>query len=103
MAFRRRRFADLVERQLDLFETESAELLEDVDQALEAYNAADRHDAEELYGDYADRVDLAREELEELRDAYRLTLEEDAAEEYAAAFAGAVRVRLPHLALELDD
>ena len=103
MAFRRRRFADLVERQLDLFETESAELLEDVDQALEAYNAADRHDAEELYGDYVDRVDLAREELEELRDAYRLTLEEDAAEEYAAAFASAVRVRLPHLALELDD
>jgi hypothetical protein len=102
MAFRRRRFADLVERQLDLFEAESAELLDDVDTALEAYNGADRDDAEELYGDYVDRVDLAREELEELRDAYRLTLEEDAAEEYAAAFAAAVRVRLPHLALELD-
>jgi hypothetical protein len=103
MAFRRPRFADLVERQLDLFQTESAGLLDDVDDALEAYNAADRDDAEELYGDYVDRVDLAREELEELRDAYRLTLEEDAAEEYATAFAAAVRVRLPHLALELDD
>lgn len=103
MAFRRRRFADLVERQLDLFETESAALLDDVDEALEAYNTAERDDAEELYGDYVDRVDLAREELEELRDAYRLTLEEAAAEEYATAFAAAARVRFPHLALELDD
>jgi hypothetical protein len=103
MALRHRRFADLVQRQLDLFVADNAGLLHDVDAALEAYDDAARDEAEERYGAYVDLVDTAREELEELRDAYRLTLEEDAADEYAADFAAGVRDRLPHLALELDD
>jgi hypothetical protein len=103
MALRRRRFADLVRRQLDLFVADNAGLLRDVDAALEAYDAAGRDEAEERYGAYVDLVDTAREELEELRDAYLLTLEEDAADEYAAAFSAGVRERLPHLALELDE
>jgi len=103
MAFRRPRFADLVERQLDLFVADNDELLREVDAALDDYDASGRDEAEERYGAYVDLVDTAREELEELRDAYRLTLEEDAADEYAASFSSGVRVRLPHLALELDD
>jgi hypothetical protein len=103
MALRRRRFADLVRRQLDLFVADNAGLLRDVDAALEAYDTAGRDDAEEHYGAYVDLVDTAREELEELRDAYLLTLEDDAAGEYAATFSAGVRERLPHLALELDE
>jgi hypothetical protein len=103
MAFRRPRFAELVERQLDLFVADNTELLHELGEALDAYDAAGRDEAEERYGAYVDLVDTAREELEELRDAYRLTLEEDAGDEYATSFSSAVRTRLPHLALELDD
>ena len=72
-------------------------------EALRAYNPAERDEAEELYGDYLDLVETGQDELEDLRDTYASTLDEETAEEYAAAFTAAVRNRLPHLALELDD
>jgi hypothetical protein len=100
--FRRTPFADVIERQLDLFLAENAGLLADADAALAAYNRAERDEAEERYGDYADRVDWAREALEDLRDTYARTLDEDAAEEYEAAFNAEARVRFPDLSLELD-
>jgi hypothetical protein len=98
----RGRFVDLVGRQLDLFEAENGDLLDDCRTALDAYNAADRDDAEELYGDYVDRVDLAREALEAYRDTFARTLDADSAEEYEAVFNERARKRFPGLALELD-
>ena len=53
--FRRRRYGELVERDLDLFASEDGELLDDVDRALERYNAAEADEAEDLYGDYHSR------------------------------------------------
>jgi hypothetical protein len=97
----RGRFVDLVERQLELFEAESGDLLDDCRTALDAYNAASRDDAEELYGDYVDAVDAARDALTAYRDTFARTLEPDAVEEYEAAFNQLARRRLPELGLEL--
>ena len=91
-----------MERQLALFERESADLIADADAALAAYNRAAADEAEELYGDFVDRVDLARDELLELRDTFARTLDdEDAREEYEEAFNRVVRRRLPRFGLEL--
>jgi hypothetical protein len=100
--FRGRRFRDLVERQLDLFESEHAGLIRDAEATLRAYDAAPREHAEERYGDYVDLVDTGQDELTALRDAYARTLDEDAAEEYREAFNRRARKRLPRFGLELD-
>jgi hypothetical protein len=99
----RRRFRDVVERQLDLFEREQAGLIHDVDAAEDTYNRAGREEAEELYGDYLDLVETATEVLAQLRDYYASSLDEDAAEEYEDAFNRAVLRRLPRFALEIED
>jgi hypothetical protein len=94
--FRRRgAFGDVVERQLDLFSGEHADLLARCAAALRDYDAAPAEEAEERYGDYADLADEAREALEELRDAYAATLDADTAERYAAAFDTAAGERFP--------
>jgi hypothetical protein len=99
----RRRFADVVSRQLDLFAAEQADLIEDVQLFLRAYNEAPRDEAEERYGDYVDRVDLAAEALAELRNTYARTLDGDAAEEYEAAFEKAAAKRFPRLGSALRE
>jgi hypothetical protein len=99
----RRRFRDVIERQLDLFEREQAGLIHDVEKAEDAYNRAGREEAEELYGDYLDLVETATEVLAQLRDYYASSLDEDAAEEYEDAFNRAVLRRLPRFALEIED
>jgi hypothetical protein len=99
----RGRFVDLVERQLELFEADNADLLQDCRDALDAYNSASKEDAEELYGDYVDAVDTARDALLEYRDAYAASLDEEAAEEYENVFNRLVHMRLPSLGLELDS
>ena len=99
----RRRFREVIERQLDLFEREQAGLIHDVETAEDAYNRAGREEAEELYGDYLDLVETATEVLAQLRDYYASSLDEDAAEEYADAFNRAVLRRLPRFALEIED
>jgi hypothetical protein len=96
------RFVELVERQLELFETEHESLLEDCRVALDAYNAASRDEAEELYGDYVDLVDSARDALLGYRYAYAATLDDEAVDEYEEVFNRLARKRLPSLALELD-
>jgi hypothetical protein len=101
--FRRRRFADLIERQLELFEREQAGLIRDCEAAERAYDEAEREDAEERYGDYVDLVETGTELLADLRDAFASTLDEDAAAEYEAAFNRAVLKRLPRFALEIDQ
>jgi hypothetical protein len=98
----RGRFVDLVERQLELFETEHADLLQDCRASLDAYNAASREEAEELYGDYVDQVDAARDALLAYRYTYARTLDDEAAAEYEEVFNRVARKRLPRLGLELS-
>ena len=103
MIFGRRRFSDVIERQLALFVEEDGDLLEDVAAALERYNRADRDEAEELFGDYQLAIEAATDRLAELRDAFARSLEEDDADEYVAEFNAAVVRRWPELALTIDD
>jgi hypothetical protein len=99
---RPRPFAELVERQLDLFAVDQAGLVADCEAALRAYDSAETDTAEEAFGDYADSVDALREELEGARDAYAATLDEDAARAYGAAFAAEAHRRFPQYVLEFD-
>ena len=101
MSFRRDRFGDLIRRQLDLFAEDEAELLREAEEAERAYDAAEREDAEEAYGDYQLVLESIADELEELRDTYASTLDADAAGAYAQAFARAARKRFPKLRAEL--
>jgi hypothetical protein len=92
----------VIERQLDMFQSEHAGLIRDTDAALEAYNNAPRHEAEERYGDFLDLVETGSEELTDMRDAYAKTLEPDSAEEYRELFNRLVRKQLPRFGLKLD-
>ena len=103
MRFGRRPFTDVIERQLDLFEREQADLIAECEAAEEAYDEADRDEAEERYGDYVDLVETGTEALADLRDAFARTLDEDKAEAYEVAFNRAVARRLPRFALEIGD
>jgi hypothetical protein len=100
---RRGRFSDTIERQLDLFEREHRGLIEDCIAAERSYNRADRDEAEERYGDYVDLVETGTEVLAALRDNFASTLEDDAAEDYEAAFNLAVLKRFRRFALEIED
>ena len=100
---RRRRFAELVSRQLDLFEREHAGLVADCEAAERAYDRAPRDEAEERYGDYVDLVETGTELLADLRDHYASSLPVESAEEYEEAFDRAVRRRLPRFALEIEE
>jgi hypothetical protein len=97
------RFAELIDRQLDLFEEQDSEFLARVEAAERAYDEADREDAEEVYGRYQELVEFGTETLAEMRDAYARTLDDDAADEYVAEFNEAVHRRLPRFALEIDE
>lgn len=99
----RRRFSDVIRRQLDLFVQEHRGLIEDCVAAERAYNRADRDEAEERYGDYQDLVETGTEALADLRDTYARTLDEETAEEYEEAFNRAVMKRLPRFALEIEN
>jgi hypothetical protein len=97
----RGRFADVIERQLDLFLNEHAGLINDTEAALRAYNDASRDEAEERYGDFLDLVETGTDELTSMRDAYAGSLDEDSAEEYRELFNRLVRKRLPRFGLEV--
>jgi hypothetical protein len=100
--FRRRRFREVIERQLAFFEQDDAELLDDVDRALDKYDRAERDEAEELYGDYQLAIEAATDRLAELRDTYARTLEENA-EQYEREFNNAVVERWRDLALTIEE
>lgn len=103
MSFRRRRrFGQVVVRQLALFAEDDADLLADVDAALERYDGADREEAEELFGDYQLALEAAAERLAELRDAYARTLADGDDDAYAAEFNRAVAQRWPALTGAID-
>lgn len=105
MGLRRRRFSDLVERQLDLFTADHRSEITDLVRALDEHHRATRDDAQEAYGDYQDRVDWAAQDLLAIRDAYAATLDDDTAAAYARAFARGVRRHFPALshAVETED
>jgi hypothetical protein len=99
----KRRFADLIARQLDLFVRDNLELLEACDEAELAYDRAGREEAEERFGDYQELVETGTELLADLRDNFASTLDEAAAEEYEDAFNRAVVKRLPRFGLEIEN
>ncbi len=106
MILRRSRFRDLVQRQLDLFATDEAVLLEEAEEADTAWTQAERDETEERYGDYQLVVDTIGERLYDLREAYAATLEDDAtAAEYRSAFDSAAGKRFRRYAgfLESED
>lgn len=104
MSFRRRsRFHDLVERQLDLFAADEAELLAEAAVAEEAWNRSGRDEAEEAYGDYQLVVDAIADRLLDIRTAYAAPLDEGAAAGYMAAFNAAATRRFRRYATLLAD
>ena len=103
MIFRRDRFGHVIARQLELFERDYPEVIQEAQARLAAYNRAERDEAEELYGDYVDAVETGTEILADLRDGYARTLEEGVDEHYERAFNAAVAKRLPPFALEIEN
>jgi hypothetical protein len=95
--FRRQRFGDLVRRQLDLFEEDETDLLREAETAVRAYDNAEREEAEEAYGDYQLVLESVVESLEELRDTYAMTLDDDSRKAYELTFSRAARKRFPTL------
>jgi hypothetical protein len=95
---RRARFADVIARQLDLFEREHPGDVAEAQLRLDAYNEADRDGAEELYGDYVDAVDVVKDQLEQIRDAYAATLDGQTRAAYEREFARALAKRFPRFA-----
>jgi hypothetical protein len=100
---RKRRFADLIVRQLDLFVRDQLDLLEACNEAERTYERAERDEAEERFGDYQDLVETGTELLADVRDNFARTLDEEAAEEYEVEFNRAVGRRLPRFALEIEN
>ena len=98
--FGRSRFTKLAETQLDLFLRDHRDVVAEVERRLDAYNRADRSEAEELYGDYVDAVETGAEILAEMRDHFAHTL--DGPDEYVHAFNRAVARRLPAYAGEVE-
>ncbi len=100
----RRRFVDLIARQLDLFEADNADLIADCAAAVRSYDAAPRDEAEERYGDYLDLVQTGTEILAGMRDHYAsASLDESGSSDYQRAFNRAAAKRFPRFALELED
>jgi isocitrate dehydrogenase kinase/phosphatase len=99
--FRRARFRTVIDAQLDLFEREHRDVIDEANERLAAYNRAGRDEAEELYGDYVDSVETGTELLADLRDHYAQTL--DDADRYLVEFNRAVQKRLPAFALEIEN
>jgi hypothetical protein len=93
MMFGRGRFAELVGRQLDLFESEEAETLDEAATADREWSRASKEDAEERYGDYQLVVDALADRLLDIRESYAATLDDGTADEYRTAFGGAARKR----------
>jgi hypothetical protein len=99
----RRRFGELIDRQLDLFEQDNADLFERLEDAEDEYRRAGRADAEERFGDLQELLAEGGETLVGLRDTYAETLDDKAADEYAGAFDFAVLRRFPQFVLELGE
>ena len=102
MILRRGRFQDLVERQLDLFESET-DLITEAAEADAAWSTASADESEELYGDYQLVVDAIGDELRDMQETFAATLDDDTADAYRAAFEKAARKRYGRLVAFLED
>jgi len=100
--FRRDRFRELVERQLDLFASET-DLLEEATDADAAWTSASADETEELYGDFQLVVDAIGEKLYDIRETYASTLEPGTADQYRTAFDRAARKRFERYASFLEE
>ena len=99
----RRRFDDLVQRQLDLFEADEGPLLDEADEADAAWTRAPREETEERYGEYQLVVDEIAERLLDIRETYASSLDERTAERYRAAYnRHALKRFRPYAALLVD-
>ena len=106
MLRRNDRFAELIERQLDLLQTDEADLLREAEEAEAAWIASGRNDAEEAYGDFQLVVDAIGDRLLETRDTYAASLAPDAIDDYRASFnraAGRRFRRYPTIVADLAD
>jgi len=102
--FRRRgRFHDLVERQLNLFATDDADLLAEAAEAESAWNSATAEDAEEAYGDYQLVVDAIADRLLDIRETYASSLDDDTSGGYTAEFTRQATRRFRRYATLLAD
>lgn len=100
---RRSRFYDLVERQLDLFATDDANLLAEAAEAEAAWNSSAADGAEEAYGDYQLVVDAIADRLLDIRETYASALDEDVSSEYTAEFTSQATRRFRRYATLLAD
>ena len=99
---RRRRFDDLITRQLNLFAEAHGEILREIEEHRARWRTATRDGAEEAFGDEQDRVDWAAEELADLFGQYAAALDDATEEEYRSEFSRAVRRRFNPLADAFD-
>ena len=102
MILRRGRFQDLVERQLDLFES-GTDLIAEAAEADARWSTAAADESEELYGDYQLVVDAIGDELRDMQETFAATLDDDTTDDYRAAFEKAARKRYGRLAAFLED
>jgi len=100
--FRRSRFGELVDRQLDLFEADT-ELLDEAAEADAAWSHASADESEERYGEYQLIVDAIGEALYETRETYAATLDPETADGYRRDFDRAARKRFGRLAAFLEE
>ena len=103
MSLRRRPFADLVRRQLDIFTQDEAALLQEARTAEIAWQRSGRESAEEAYGDWQLVADSIAERLLDLRETYGGTLDETTGPTYRGVFDGQARKRFPRFVALLDD
>lgn len=103
MILRRGRFHELVQRQLDVFEVDDAELLHDAAESDAAWTNAEPDVTEELYGDYQLVVDAIGERLYEIRESYARSLDEPTARDYRIAFNRAVERRMGRYATFVNE
>jgi isocitrate dehydrogenase kinase/phosphatase len=101
MIFRRARFAQVIEAQLELFARDHRDVIDEARDRLAAYDRAGRDEAEELYGDYVDAVETGTEILADLRDHYARTVDDP--DRYCVEFNRTVAKRLPAFALEIEN
>ncbi len=99
----RRRFGDLIDRQLRVFAEDHADRLARIRATRVDYRASGRDEAEERYGDYADELEWAAEDLAAMRDGFAETLDERVEQRYLEEFRKTVAKRMPEIAKALED
>ena len=92
----------MIARQLDLFERDNPDVIEEARERLEAYNSAERDEAEELYGDYVDAVETGTELLADIRDTYARHARRGRRRAVRARVQPRRREALPAFALEIE-